>query len=87
MIRLPATETARPCPPGLTDRHGIPTARRGGYLRENPLRQPRRRGRFNLDFYDTLPIDDLIKNAVIMASFVYNAAMDDVKVPRKGRRP
>ena len=41
-------------------------------------------GHTNLDFYDTLPIDDLIKNAVIMASFVYNAAMDDVKVPRKG---
>ena len=44
-------------------------------------------GHTNLDFYDTLPIDDLIKNAVIVASFVYNAAMDDVKVPRKGDRP
>ncbi|MDE2751845.1 MAG: M20/M25/M40 family metallo-hydrolase, partial [Gemmatimonadota bacterium] len=44
-------------------------------------------GHTNLDFYDTLPIDDLIRNAVIMASFVYNAAMDDVKVPRKNPQP
>ena len=43
-------------------------------------------GHTNLDFYDTIPIDDLVKNAVIMASFVYNAAMDDAKVPRKGPR-
>ncbi len=41
-------------------------------------------GHTNLDFFDTLPIDDLMKNAVIMASFVYHAAMADVKVPRKG---
>ena len=43
-------------------------------------------GHTNLDFYDTLPIDDLVKNAVIMASFVYNAAMAEQKVPRKGPR-
>ncbi len=41
-------------------------------------------GHTNLDFYDTLPIDDLIANAVIMATFVYNAAMSDERVPRKG---
>ena len=40
-------------------------------------------GHTNLDFYDTLPIDDLVRNAVIMATFVYNAAMADEKVPRK----
>ena len=40
-------------------------------------------GHTNLDFYDTLPIDDLVTNAVIMATFVYNAAMADEKVPRK----
>jgi carboxypeptidase Q len=47
-------------------------------------------GHTNLDFYDTLPIDDLMKNAVIMASFVYHAAMTDERLPRKGpqlRRP
>ena len=42
-------------------------------------------GHTNLDFYDTLPIDDLKKNAVVMAAFVYHAAMADEKLPRKGR--
>ena len=40
-------------------------------------------GHTNLDFFDTLPIDDLMKNAVIMASFVYHAAMADERIPRK----
>ena len=42
-------------------------------------------GHTNLDFFDTLPMDDLMKNAVIMASFVYHAAMSDARIPRKGR--
>jgi carboxypeptidase Q len=42
-------------------------------------------GHTNLDFYDTLPLDDLMKNAVIMASFVYHAAMIDERIPRKNR--
>ena len=41
-------------------------------------------GHTNLDFYDTLPIEDLMKNAVIMASLVYHAAMSDTRMPRKG---
>jgi len=40
-------------------------------------------GHTNLDFFDTLPLDDLMKNAVIMASFVYHAAMSDERIPRK----
>ena len=40
-------------------------------------------GHTNLDFFDTLPIEDLMKNAVIMASFVYHAAMSDARIPRK----
>ncbi len=40
-------------------------------------------GHTNLDYFDTLPIDDLMKNAVIMASFVYHAAMSDAPIPRK----
>ena len=40
-------------------------------------------GHTNLDFFDTLPIDDLMKNAVIVAAFVYHAAMSDERVPRK----
>jgi hypothetical protein len=43
-------------------------------------------GHTNLDFFDTLPIDDLKKNAVIMAVFVYHAAMADELLPRKGSR-
>jgi Zn-dependent M28 family amino/carboxypeptidase len=42
-------------------------------------------GHTNLDFFDTLPLDDLTKNAVIMASFVYHAAMSDERIPRKSR--
>ena len=43
-------------------------------------------GHTNLDFFDTLPLEDLMKNAVIMASFVYHAAMSDERIPRKGIR-
>jgi hypothetical protein len=43
-------------------------------------------GHTNLDFFDTLPLDDLKKNAVIMAAFVYHAAMSDEMIPRKGAR-
>ena len=40
-------------------------------------------GHTNLDFIETLPPEDLMKNAVIMAAFAYNAAMSDGRVPRK----
>ena len=40
-------------------------------------------GHTNLDFFDTLPIEDLMKNAVIMASFVYHTAMANGRIPRK----
>ena len=40
-------------------------------------------GHTNLDFFDTIPLDDLKKNAVIMAVFVYQAAMADEVLPRK----
>ncbi len=40
-------------------------------------------GHTNLDFFDTIPVDHLMKNAVIMASFVYHAAMADERMPRK----
>ncbi len=39
-------------------------------------------GHTNLDFFDTLPVDELKKNAVIMAVFVYHAAMADGLLPR-----
>jgi len=40
-------------------------------------------GHTNLDFFDTIQAEDLMKNAVIMASYVYHAAMDDTRMPRK----
>ena len=42
-------------------------------------------GHTNLDFYDTIPIDDLKKNSVIVASFVYHTAMLDNLIPRKAQ--
>ena len=43
-------------------------------------------GHTNLDFYDTIQAEDLMKNATIIASFVYHAAMADERVPRKAMR-
>ncbi len=37
----------------------------------------------NMDFYDRAPADDLKQASVIMAAFVYQAAMRDEKLPRK----
>ena len=38
----------------------------------------------NMDVYDRLVSDDLKQAAVILAGFVYNAAMRDGKIPRDG---
>jgi carboxypeptidase Q len=46
-------------------------------------RIPGTAGHTNLDFFDTLQEDDLMKNAVIMAVFAYHAAMNDQRLPRK----
>jgi Zn-dependent M28 family amino/carboxypeptidase len=40
-------------------------------------------GHTNLDFFDTIQAEDLMKNAVVMASFAYQAAMSDARMPRK----
>lgn len=40
-------------------------------------------GHTNLDFYDNLIEEDLMKNSVIMASFVYLSAMMEERMPRK----
>jgi len=40
-------------------------------------------GHTNLDFLDTIQAQDLVKNAVIMAGFAWQAAMADERVPRK----
>lgn len=43
-------------------------------------------GHTNLDFYDTIQAEDLMKNAVVMASYVWHAASADARMPRKARR-
>lgn len=48
-------------------------------------RTPGTGGHTNLDFYDTIQSADLMKNAVIMASYAYHAAMADTRMPRKAR--
>jgi len=48
-----------------------------------PDRVPGGGGHSNLDFYDTIQGQDLMKNAVVMASYAYSAAMADTRVPRK----
>ncbi len=40
-------------------------------------------GHTNLDFLDTIPAEDMKRNATIVASFVYHAAMSDARIPRK----
>lgn len=44
---------------------------------------PGQGGHTNLDFYDTIQAADLMKNAVIMASYAYHAANADARIPRK----
>ncbi len=46
-------------------------------------RIPGTAGHTNLDFFDTLQAEDLMKNAVIMAVFAYQTAMLDERIPRK----
>ena len=43
-------------------------------------------GHTNLDFFDTVPLDHLQKNAVIMAVFVYHAAIAQDVLPRRCAR-
>jgi hypothetical protein len=43
-------------------------------------------GHTNLDFFDTIQAEDLMKNAVVMASYAYHAAMSETRVPRKTRK-
>jgi hypothetical protein len=40
-------------------------------------------GHTNMDFFDTLRAEDLMKNAVVEAAFIYHAAMADQRILRK----
>ena len=46
-------------------------------------RLPGSAGHTNLDFLETINPNDLMKNAVVMASYAYHAAMAESRVPRK----
>ncbi|MDQ8166053.1 MAG: M20/M25/M40 family metallo-hydrolase [Gemmatimonadota bacterium] len=46
-------------------------------------RTPGQGGHTNLDFYDTIQAGDLMKNAVIVASYAYHTANADKRIPRK----
>lgn len=46
-------------------------------------RVPGTGGHTNLDFYDTIQAEDLMKNAVVMASYAWHAATSDTPMPRK----
>ena len=49
-------------------------------------RTPGQGGHTNLDFYDTIQAGDLMKNAVIVASYAYHAANAPARIPRKSVR-
>ena len=61
------------------DAVGIP----GFQFIQDPLDYDTRTHHSNMDVYDRLQPDDLKQAAVIVASFVYNAAMREQKFPRK----
>jgi hypothetical protein len=39
-----------------------------------------------MDFFDTIIADDMMKNAVIMASYAWHAANTAERIPRKAMR-
>jgi hypothetical protein len=61
------------------DAVGIP----GFQFVQDPLDYETRTHHSNMDVYDRLQTDDLRQAAVIVASFVYHAAMRDAMLPRK----
>ncbi|MCM3879630.1 MAG: M20/M25/M40 family metallo-hydrolase [Vicinamibacterales bacterium] len=50
---------------------------------QDPVEYDTRTHHSNMDVYDRIQPSDMIQNAVIVASFVYNAANRDEKLPRK----
>ncbi|UFH52773.1 M28 family metallopeptidase [Spirosoma sp. KNUC1025] len=61
------------------DRVGLP----GFQFIQDPIEYGTRTHHTNMDTYDHLQPDDLKQAATVVASFVYNAAMRDQKLPRK----
>jgi hypothetical protein len=61
------------------DRVGLP----GFQFIQDEIEYDTRTHHSNMDVYDRIQEDDMKQAAVIMAAFVYNAAMRDQKLPRK----
>jgi carboxypeptidase Q len=61
------------------DEVGLP----GFQFIQDPLEYGTHSHHTNMDVYDRLQGEDLMKNAVIVASFVYHAANRDALLPRK----
>ncbi|TGE25543.1 M20/M25/M40 family metallo-hydrolase [Hymenobacter aquaticus] len=54
---------------------------------QDPLDYGTRTHHTNMDTYERLPADDLKQASVVVATFVYHAAMRDQKLPRKPQPP
>jgi len=65
------------------DAVGIP----GFQFIQDPVEYETRTHHSNMDVYDRLQSDDLKQISVIVASFVYDAAMRDQMLPRKPIEP
>ena len=65
------------------DNIGLP----GFQFIQDPIDYETRTHHSNMDVYDKLVPDDMRRNAVILASFLYHAAMRDEPLPREvGRK-
>jgi len=61
------------------DQVGLP----GFQFIQDPIEYDSRTHHSNQDVYERIQPDDMMRNAVIVASFVYDAANRDAKLPRK----
>jgi Zn-dependent M28 family amino/carboxypeptidase len=61
------------------DQVGLP----GFQFIQDPIEYGTHSHHTNMDLYDRIQAEDLMKNSVIIASFVYHAAMRDALLPRK----
>jgi Zn-dependent M28 family amino/carboxypeptidase len=61
------------------DEVGLP----GFQFVQDPIEYTTNSHHTNMDLYDRIQAEDLMKNAVVIASFVYHAATRDTLLPRK----
>ena len=61
------------------DQVGLP----GFQFIQDPIEYDSRTHHSNQDVYERIQPEDMMRNAVIVASFVYHAANRDAKLPRK----